>query len=70
MNTPITQDNTPRKTKFTFEEAVDVWLRRWDGQIIQEIAFAYRINWGRVSQVLNEETHIGSKQVAASRRSA
>ena len=24
---PIVQDNIPRKTKFTFEEAVDVWLR-------------------------------------------
>jgi hypothetical protein len=70
MNERIAQDNEPRKTKFTFEEAVDVWLRRWNGQIVQEIAFAYRINWGRVSDVLNEKTHIGSKQVAASKRSA
>lgn len=70
MTVRITQDNEPRKTKFTFEEAVDVWLRRWSGQIVQDIAFAYRINWGRVSDVLNEKTHIGSKQVAASRRSA
>jgi hypothetical protein len=70
MNERIAQDNEPRKTKFTFEEGVDVWLRRWNGQIIQDIAFAYRINWGRVSQVLNEETHVGSKQVAASKRSA
>lgn len=70
MTRRLTQDNEPRKTKFTFEEAVDVWLRRWNGQIVQDIAFAYRINWGRVSDVLNEKTHIGSKQVAASKRSA
>lgn len=66
----LTQDNTPRKTKFTFEEAVDVWLRRWSGQFHHEIAAAYVINSWRVSDVLNEVTHVGSKEVAASRRSA
>ena len=70
MGTLIVQDNNPRKTKFTFEEAVDVWLRRWSGQLIHEIAAAYVINSGRVSDVLNEVTHAGSKEVAASRRSA
>jgi hypothetical protein len=66
----IVQDNNPRKTKFTFDEAVDVWQRRWSGQLIHEIAAAYVINPGRVSNVLNEVTHIGSKEVAASKRSA
>jgi hypothetical protein len=70
LGTRIVQDNTPRKTKFTFEEAVDVWLRRWSGQLIHEIAAAYVINSGRVSDVLNEVTHTGSKEVATSRRSA
>jgi hypothetical protein len=70
MVAKLTQDNTPRKTKFTFEEAVDVWLRRWSGQFHHEIAAAYVINWGRVSDVLNEVTHVGSKEAAASRRSA
>jgi hypothetical protein len=64
---PIVQDNIPRKTEFTFEEAVDVWLRRWAGQFIHEIAAAYVINWGRVIDVLNETTHVGSKEVAARR---
>jgi predicted transcriptional regulator len=67
---PIVQDNIPRKTQFIFEEAVDVWLRRWSGQLIHEIAAAYVINSGRVSDVLNEVTHIGSKKVASSRHSA
>jgi hypothetical protein len=65
--TPIVQDNIPRKTKFTFEEAVDVWLRRWAGQFIHEIAAAYVINWGRVIDELNEKAHDGSKEEAAQR---
>ena len=53
-----------KKTQFTFSEAVDVWLRRFSGQYHHEIAAAYIINWGRVSDVLNEKTHVGSKDVA------
>jgi hypothetical protein len=63
----IVQDNYPRKTKFTFEEAVDVWLRSWAGQFQHEIAAAYVINAGRVSDVLNEVTHVGSREEAARR---
>jgi hypothetical protein len=61
---PIVQDNFPRKTKFTFEEAVDVWLRRWSGQYQHQIAAAYVINVRAVNHVLKEKTHVGSKQVA------
>jgi hypothetical protein len=63
----IVQDNKPRKTKFTFEEAVDVWLRHWAGRFQNEIAAACVINSGRVSDVLNEVTHVGSKEEAARR---
>lgn len=59
-----------RKTKFTEDEAVDVWLRYWSGQVQSDIAADYRINAGRVNEVLTEKKHIGSKQVAASKRSA
>jgi hypothetical protein len=59
-----------RKTKLTFDEAVDVWLRRWSGQVQSDIAADYRINAGRVNEVLTEKKHIGSRQVAASKRSA
>jgi len=58
------------KTAFTFDEAVDVWLRRWSGQLRHDIALDYRINAGRVSEILTEKAHIGRKQVAASKRSA
>ena len=53
------------KTKFDFDEAVDVWLRYWSGQVQHDIAADYRINAGRVSEVLKEKKHSGSKQRAA-----
>jgi hypothetical protein len=59
-----------RKTKFTFDEAVDVWLRHWNGEYQHDIAADYRINFGRVSEVLTEKSHIGSKQTAAAMRCA
>ena len=65
-----TEDRIVRKTKFTFEEAVDVWLRYWSGQVQSDIAADYRINAGRVNEVLKEHKHLGSRQVAASKRSA
>ena len=40
----------------------------WSGQLIHEIAAAYVVNPGRVSNVLNEVKHVGSKEVAASKR--
>jgi hypothetical protein len=64
---PILQDNTSRKTKFTFEEAVDVWLRRGAGQFQHEIAAAYVISARAVNQVLKEITHVGSKEEATRR---
>jgi hypothetical protein len=58
------------KTAFDFDEAVDVWLRYWSGQVQSDIAADYRINMGRVNEVLKEKKHIGSRQVASSKRSA
>jgi hypothetical protein len=59
-----------RKSSLTFTEAVDVWLRYWSGQYQHAIAADYGVNPGRVNEVLKERTHVGSKQVAASKRSA
>ncbi|MGX9431443.1 MULTISPECIES: hypothetical protein [Bradyrhizobium] len=67
MTKPVIQDNHTRKTKFTDEEAVDVWLRRWSGQFQHEIAAAYVINVRAVNQVLKEVTHVGSKEEAIRR---
>jgi hypothetical protein len=56
--------NDNRKTKFTDEEAIDVWLRFWKGDLQDDIAHDYRINAGRVSDVVNEKTHPGSRTAA------
>lgn len=53
-----------RKTQFTADEAIDVWLRSWSGQYQHEIAAAYVINPRAVNHVLKERTHVGSKQAA------
>jgi hypothetical protein len=67
MTKRILQDNTPQKTKLTFEEAVDVWMRHFSGQYQHQIAAAYIINVRAVNHVVKEKTHIGSKQVADAR---
>lgn len=54
-------------TQFSFEQAVDVWMRRFNGQFQHEIAAAYVINVRAVNHVLKEKTHIGSRQVAEAR---
>jgi hypothetical protein len=55
---------TTPKTKFTFEEAIDVWSRHFSGQYQHQIAAAYVINVRAVNHVLKDKTHVGSKQVA------
>jgi hypothetical protein len=54
-------------TQFTFEQAVDVWMRHFSGQYQHQIAAAYVINVRAVNHVLKEKTQIGSKQVAEAR---
>lgn len=48
----------------TFDEAVDVWLKHWDGWIQSRIAADYDTNQGRVNEVLKEKRHIGSRAEA------
>jgi hypothetical protein len=55
------------KTKFTDEEAVDVWLRYFSGQHQHHIAADYRINAGRVSEILTGKKHPGSRRIAEGR---
>jgi hypothetical protein len=55
------------KTKFSFEEAVDVWMRHFSGQYQHQIAAAYVINVRAINHVLKEKTHVGSKQIAEAR---
>jgi len=50
--------------KLTFEDAVDVWIRVWDGEFQHRIAASYDVNPGRISDVIKERAHKGSKEAA------
>lgn len=50
--------------RLTFEDAVDVWIRSWKGEFQHRIAADYDVNPGRVSEVLKERVHVGSRLVA------
>lgn len=60
----MTRDLRPFSHKLTSEDAVDIWLRSWKGEFQHRIAAIYDVNPGRVSEVLKERKHIGSKLVA------
>ena len=64
MRAPANGVSTMSITQFTFEQAVDVWMRRFNGQFQHEIAAAYVINVRAVNHVLKEKTHLGSKEIA------
>ena len=46
--------------RLTFEDAVNVWLRYWNGEFQHIIAASYAVNSGRVNDVLKERMHYGS----------
>jgi hypothetical protein len=52
------------------DDAVDMWLRHWHGEFQHTIAASYGVNQGRLNEVLKEKLHVGSKQIASSKRSA
>src|SRR5262245_31620902 len=41
----------------TFEDAIQVWHRHWDGEFQHRIAATFDVNPGRISEVLNEHKH-------------
>jgi predicted XRE-type DNA-binding protein len=56
--------------RLTFNDAVDIWLRHWAGERQHMIAARYDVSQGRVNDVLNKRLHIGSKAVAATKRTS
>ena len=48
----------------SFEDAVQVWLRRWLGEYQHDIAASYRVNPARVNDVLKGRLHPSSESVA------
>lgn len=64
-----TRPNEP-SYQLTFEDAVIVWLRHWDGEYQHHIAASFGVNPGRVNDVLKGRKHKGSEDLAASKRRA
>lgn len=60
----------PHNPSLTFEQAVEAWLHHWEGLYQHQSAALLFTNQGRISDVLNEKTHKGSREAALSKRSA
>lgn len=60
----MSRDSKSTSYRLTFDDAVEIWLRYWNGEFQHRIAFSYDVNPGRVSEVLKERSHIGSQKAA------
>ncbi|MBN8911504.1 MAG: hypothetical protein J0H65_05470 [Rhizobiales bacterium] len=49
----------------TFDDAVQIHLLIWDGELQSRIAAKYDVNGGRISEVNTGKRHPGSAKVAA-----
>jgi hypothetical protein len=63
-------DNDKPSHKLTFEDAVAVWIRHWDGEFQNRIAARFDVNPGRVNEVLKQRVHFGSKAAALKKAAA
>ena len=53
--------------RLTFDDAVTIWRRVWNGEFQNRIAASYDVNPGRVNEVVKELLHQGSREVAAAK---
>lgn len=56
--------------RLTPDDAVDIWLRHWQGEYQHHIAASYGINPGRVNEVLKGHRFPEAQALAASKRRA
>lgn len=57
---------TPPETYgLTFDDAIYVWLRHWQGEYPHHIAASYSTSADQVTAVLDERAHVGSRAAAA-----
>ncbi len=54
----------------SFDDAVEIWLRSWNGEFQNRIAANFDVNPGRVNEVLKERRHVGSRDAALKKRAA
>lgn len=50
--------------RLAFDDAVEIWKRHFLGEAQHHIAQAFGVNQGRVSEILKEKRHLGSRQAA------
>lgn len=60
----------PPTYQLTFDDAVDIWVRCWNGEFQHRIAAQYDVNPGRVNEVLKGVRHVGSREAAEARKIA
>lgn len=63
-------DNDKPSYSLTFDDAVEIWLRHWNGDFQNRIAADFDVNPGRVNEVLKERKFVGSRAVALKKRVA
>jgi hypothetical protein len=56
--------------QLTFEDAVHIWLRYWNGEFQHRIAASFDVNPGRVNEVVKGHRQPGSREVALTRKAA
>ncbi len=64
MSIPLASALRRSSPRLTFDDAVEIWKRRFLGEAQHHIAQAFDVNQGRISEILNERRHIGSRDVA------
>jgi len=56
--------------RLSFEDAIIIWQRHWDGEFQNRIAASFDVNPARVNEVLKGHRHPDSRSAALLRRSA
>lgn len=54
--------------KLSPDDAVQVWLRHWQGEYQHVIAASFGVNQGRVCEVLKGLRHPGAEHIARQKR--
>lgn len=63
-------DNSKPSYTLTFEDAVQIHLRIWAGELQSRIAADFDVNGGRISEVNTGKLHPGSREEAMNRKAA
>lgn len=60
----MAKDHRKPSYRLTLDDAVEIWIRYWDGEFQNRIASDFDTNPARVSEVIKGKRHAGSREVA------